>query len=85
MVALHHEPALAYQDESLGYEVAMCRIASQVDRQFAYDNQMTTEEFVEQIATKVDCEFAAVSEDYLLGKWDALSDAHNQALSVFGN
>ncbi|MBN2717476.1 MAG: HDOD domain-containing protein [Deltaproteobacteria bacterium] len=84
VVALHHEPGLAYQNEDVGYVVAMCRIASQVDRQLAFGVEMETEEFVERIATGIDGEFAAVSEDYLLGKWNDLAEARNQALSVFG-
>ncbi|MBN2341746.1 MAG: HDOD domain-containing protein [Deltaproteobacteria bacterium] len=83
VVALHHEPALAYQNEEIGYVVAMCRIASQVDRQLAY-NMVGVDEFVEILATGVDCAFAAVSEDYLLNKWETLSNARTQALSVFG-
>ena len=83
VVALHHEPALAYQNEEVGYVVAMCRISSQIDRQLA-SGQSNTDEFIEQLTSGVDCEFAAVSEDYLLGKWDALVGARSQALSVFG-
>ena len=83
VVALHHEPALAYQDEEVGYVVAMCRIASQIERQLS-GGHPNTEAFVEQLANGVDCEFAAVSEDYLLSKWDALVDARTLAQSVFG-
>lgn len=83
VVALHHEPALAYQDEEVGYVVAMCRIASQIDRQLTFHGNHP-DEFVEKLTSGIDCEFAAVSEDYLLGKWSALVDARTQALSVFG-
>jgi HD-like signal output (HDOD) protein len=83
VVALHHEPAWAYQDKNLGYLVAMCRIASQIERQLA-NRTSNTDEFIEQIARGIDCEFAAISEDYLIGNWESFAEVRQQALSVLG-
>lgn len=82
VVALHHEPALAYQDKEIGFVIAMCRIASQIDRHLTY-MPIRTEEFWEQMASEMDCQYAAVTEDYLITNWDSLVEARGQALSVF--
>jgi HD-like signal output (HDOD) protein len=84
VVALHHEPALAYQDKKLGYMIAMCRIASQIERQLA-NRSSSTEEFVEQMVGEIDCQFAAATEEYLLGKWETLIEVRQQVLSVLGS
>lgn len=84
VVALHHEPALAYQDENVGFVVAMCRISSQIERQLS-QNTVSVDDFIAQIVDEVDCQFAAVSEDYLFGKWENFQAARTASLSVFGS
>ncbi len=83
IVAWHHQPALAYADDEIGMSVAMLRIADAIELSMR-NKKEDSEAFIEKLAAGPDCEFAKVAADDLKDIWDRITEARDNALSMFG-
>ncbi len=83
VVAWHHQPSLAYLDPEVDYMTAILRISDHLE--FAMrEKSEDHEEFIDLFSNGPDCQFAAVSEEYLVEKWDRLSEVRSESLALFG-
>ncbi len=82
VVAWHHQPSLAYADSSVDYLTAILRIADHVEFHLHYRPD-EFEEFIDLFCDGPDCQFAGVSDKYLLEKWDRLASVRDDSLALF--
>ncbi|MCP4679019.1 MAG: HDOD domain-containing protein [Deltaproteobacteria bacterium] len=83
VVAWHHQPSLAYSDPDVDYMTAILRISDHLEFALRKDSDEYVE-FIDLFSNGPDCQFAAVSEEYLIEKWDRLSEVRTESLSLFG-
>lgn len=82
VVAWHHQPSRAYEDNQIGSMVALLRIADQIDYIFCLDHE-DVELYLDDVSKNVDCEYMRIGTLQLKAKLDAIYQARNDALSLF--
>ncbi len=83
VVAWHHQPTRAYQDNSIGPMVATLRIADQLD--FYLSNQADQfEGFAKSYADSSDCSYLGINAEDIIQRWDTLFHVRSDSLQLFG-
>jgi len=82
VIAWHHQPSRAFQDQETGTMVAILRIADQIDYQLRYENE-EYEGWIDEYTKGSECQFAGVTEHKLKEKWVKIFEARNGSLALF--
>jgi len=84
VVAWHHQPARAFQDPSVARQVALLRIADEMEPLLTAD-KAGWKQLVSRVCQNDAARLAGVDEETLLGLGERLSEAKSSALALFGS
>ncbi len=83
VVAWHHQPSRAYQDDHVGSFVALLRVADQLEPALR-KNPPNVEELLDKVAGTADCERVCITTDDLKSRFQTLLETRTTALELFG-
>ncbi len=84
VIALHHQPAVAYESDEIGPMVAVLRVADQIERFLQGEPTEEARDLMGELATSVDFRMAGLSAANILDFWGSLSRVRADSLAMFG-